>query len=68
MLALIGETFEYSGEITGCVYASRSRGPRIAVWLSNAKNETAVQSIGRQLKEVLNITVSTDVAFKPFYE
>merc|ERR1719444_679964 len=54
-LALIGEAFVDSGGelVCGAIVSVRSRASKIALWLSAAKDEKKVMTIGREYRNVL---------------
>lgn len=45
-MAMIGETFEHSEEITGCVVSTRAKGDRISIWTKHADKKEACEAIG----------------------
>eukprot|EP00930_Biecheleria_cincta_P077002 TRINITY_DN64245_c0_g1_i1.p1 TRINITY_DN64245_c0_g1~~TRINITY_DN64245_c0_g1_i1.p1 ORF type:complete len:262 (+),score=50.38 TRINITY_DN64245_c0_g1_i1:95-787(+) len=57
-LALIGEAFlDHGGELVcGAIVSVRSRASKIALWLSAAKDEKKVMTIGREYRNVLAST------------
>ncbi|GMH34124.1 hypothetical protein BSKO_01958 [Bryopsis sp. KO-2023] len=62
-MAMVGEAFEEGEEICGLFCSIRNRGNRIQVWTRNADNEDAQKSIGKQLKDVMNIKEDGRLAF-----
>ncbi|GJP42753.1 hypothetical protein CLOM_g2288 [Closterium sp. NIES-68] len=64
LLALIGEQFTEGADICGAVANARQNKDRVAIWTKTASNEAVQMSIGRQLKEILNI--SDRIAFSSF--
>lgn len=59
VLACIGENFEDSDQICGCVVSVRKQNDRLALWTRDAHNEGACVRIGEKLKEVLGISNQT---------
>jgi len=55
ILACIGETLEFTEDITGAVVSIRKSADRICFWTRDAKNEANNLSIGRQLKVSLEL-------------
>lgn len=53
VLALVGETLGVEDEICGAVFSKRKNGDRIAVWNRNRENDTAIVTLGRQLKSLI---------------
>jgi len=53
VLALVGETLDVEDEICGAVFSKRKGGDRIAVWNRSRDNDTAIVTIGRQLKAII---------------
>jgi len=53
VLALVGETLGVEDEICGAVFSKRKNGDRIAVWNRNRENDTAIVTLGRQLKALI---------------
>lgn len=49
--------------ITGCVVAIRTRGHKIALWLSEAKNETIIREIGRRWRSIMNLQSNLRIHF-----
>jgi len=58
LLALVGETLDIDDEVCGAVFSRRKGGDRIAVWNRNRDNETAIMTVGRQLKAILGADFS----------
>lgn len=56
VLALIGEQVDEGADICGAVVSIRPGKDRVAVWTKSANSENIQMSIGRQLKEILDIT------------
>merc|ERR1719443_1110670 len=73
-LALIGEAFmDAGGELVcGAIVSVRSRASKIALWLSAAKDEKKVYSVGREYRNVLASTpglqdlASKELTFEDF--
>eukprot|EP00033_Pygsuia_biforma_P000140 GCRY01000176.1.p1 GENE.GCRY01000176.1~~GCRY01000176.1.p1 ORF type:complete len:219 (-),score=27.58 GCRY01000176.1:111-767(-) len=53
LLALIGEMFEQSEEICGCVFSRRKAADRIALWNRQKDGEDAVRHLGEQFRDCL---------------
>mmetsp|Transcript_4852 Transcript_4852/g.30967 ORF Transcript_4852/g.30967 Transcript_4852/m.30967 type:complete len:171 (-) Transcript_4852:2386-2898(-) len=68
MLALIGEQFNETDEICGAVLSVRNRQDRVAVWTKTASNEAAQLSIGRQIKQVLDVGDNTQIGYLTFQD
>ncbi len=49
--------------ITGCVVAIRTRGHKIALWLSEAHNATVVREIGRRWRSIMNLPSNIRIQF-----
>lgn len=49
--------------ITGCVVAIRTRGHKIALWLSEAHNGTIVREIGRRWRSIINLPSNVRIQF-----
>lgn len=49
--------------ITGCVVAIRTRGHKIALWLSEAHNGTIVREIGRRWRSIMNLPTNSRIQF-----
>lgn len=49
--------------ITGCVVAIRTRGHKIALWLSEAHNETIVREIGRRWRSIMTLPSNARIQF-----
>lgn len=64
MLACIGEVFEHSEEVTGCVFSARRQAFRIAIWTRHAKEADKTRSIGRQLREILSLKPGTSISYQ----
>jgi translation initiation factor 4E len=63
VLALIGEQFADPGEICGAVVNVRNRGDRISLWTRTGGNEAAQLSVGKQMKQVLDLNDSTKLGY-----
>lgn len=55
LLGLIGEQFSAGDDICGAVVSVRKYQDRIAVWTKTSSNEDTQMSIGKELKEMLNL-------------
>ncbi|KAK5666030.1 eukaryotic translation initiation factor 4E, variant 2 [Batrachochytrium dendrobatidis] len=56
MMAVIGEQFTYSDEITGIVVSNRRAHDRISVWTRDAEDREKCLKIGEELKKFLPTT------------
>eukprot|EP00475_Leptophrys_vorax_P019100 TRINITY_DN2610_c0_g2_i1.p1 TRINITY_DN2610_c0_g2~~TRINITY_DN2610_c0_g2_i1.p1 ORF type:complete len:262 (+),score=27.37 TRINITY_DN2610_c0_g2_i1:500-1285(+) len=56
VLALIGEQLEQGADVCGAVVNIRTGKDRVAVWTKSAGNEQVQMSIGKQLKEILDVS------------
>ncbi|KAI9307728.1 translation initiation factor eIF 4e-like domain-containing protein [Cunninghamella echinulata] len=65
VLAMIGEQFAYEGEICGAVVSIRKVFFRIALWIKSSERGEVVETIGRQLKEFLDVPNNIVVEFAP---
>ncbi|KAK4769983.1 hypothetical protein SAY87_030515 [Trapa incisa] len=54
LLAMIGEQFDHGDEICGVVVNVRARQDKVSLWTKNASNESAMVSIGKQWKELVD--------------
>ncbi|XP_031618088.1 eukaryotic translation initiation factor 4E1-like [Contarinia nasturtii] len=63
ILCLIGEAFDYSEDICGAVVNVRLNRHKIAIWTSN-NNKQRILSIGRKLKESLNIPQELQIQYE----
>jgi hypothetical protein len=57
------DTEPLSHYITGCVVAIRTRGHKIALWLSEAHNATVVREIGRRWRSIMNLPPHIRIQF-----
>ncbi|BDA46266.1 Eukaryotic translation initiation factor 4E-1 [Coccomyxa sp. Obi] len=58
ILACIGEQFTEGDEICGIVVNVRAKQDKLCVWTKTAANEAAQVSIGKQLKQILDLDTS----------
>ncbi|CAO3612166.1 unnamed protein product [Cunninghamella echinulata] len=65
VLAMIGEQFAYEDEICGAVVSIRKVFFRIALWIKSSERGEVVETIGRQLKEFLDVPNNIVVEFAP---
>ncbi|CAG8676988.1 16354_t:CDS:2, partial [Cetraspora pellucida] len=65
MLACIGEAFEYTDEVCGAVVSVRKIFYRISLWTRTSFNKEICESLGRQLKQTLNLNPSQQLEFQP---
>mmetsp|Transcript_63 Transcript_63/g.201 ORF Transcript_63/g.201 Transcript_63/m.201 type:complete len:224 (-) Transcript_63:1245-1916(-) len=63
ILAMIGEQFDEGHDLCGVVANIRARQDRVAIWTKTASKEEVQMSIGKQLKEVLDIAPMTTIGF-----
>mmetsp|Transcript_28046 Transcript_28046/g.38771 ORF Transcript_28046/g.38771 Transcript_28046/m.38771 type:complete len:201 (+) Transcript_28046:131-733(+) len=63
LLAVIGEQFEDGEEICGAVVNIRNKQDRISIWTKNASSEASQMSVGKRLKEILEISESGSLGF-----
>lgn len=63
-MALIGEMFDESDEICGLFCSIRATRARIQLWTRNGDKDDAMRSVGKQLKEHLNIQASGKLVFQ----
>nr|ACO14709.1 Eukaryotic translation initiation factor 4E [Caligus clemensi] len=65
MLCLIGESFDdHSPIINGAVVSVRPKLDKIAIWLGDASKNNMVLTIGKKVKERLNIDKKTTLGFE----
>ena len=63
LLAMIGEQFAESDEICGAVVSVRNRGDRLALWTKTASNEAGQISIGKALKQFVDLPETTSIGY-----
>jgi translation initiation factor 4E len=66
VLACIGEQFDEGDEVCGVTVNIRAGKDRIELWTKTAANEALQMSIGKQLKQLLDIPDSTKIGFVVF--
>jgi len=66
LLALIGEEFEDSDQVCGCVISPRARQNKLALWTKDAKKKDAVLRIGKTLKT--NISFKLSIPYQGHHE
>jgi hypothetical protein len=66
VLACIGEQFEEGDEVCGVTVNIRAGKDRIELWTKTAANEALQMSIGKQLKQLLDIPDSNKIGFVVF--
>ncbi|CAD5112865.1 DgyrCDS2077 [Dimorphilus gyrociliatus] len=60
LLCMIGEAFgEYGHQICGATINIRTKGDKLGLWTQNSTDELGIVSIGKTLKERLNMNRST---------
>ena len=62
-MAAVGEQFDESDEICGLFCSIRAARFRMQLWTRNGENDDAMRSVGKQLKQHLNITESGKLVF-----
>ncbi|KAI9473492.1 MAG: eukaryotic translation initiation factor 4E-1 [Benjaminiella poitrasii] len=65
ILAMLGEQFKYEDEICGAVVSVRKMFYRVALWIKSSERNETTETIGRQLKEFLNLNSNLAVEFTP---
>ncbi|KAI9354410.1 translation initiation factor eIF 4e-like domain-containing protein [Pilaira anomala] len=65
ILAMLGEQFQYEDEICGAVVSVRKVFYRVALWIKSSERNEKIETIGRQLKEFLNLNATLSVEFTP---
>ncbi|KAI7906403.1 translation initiation factor eIF 4e-like domain-containing protein [Cokeromyces recurvatus] len=65
ILTMLGEQFKYEDEICGAVVSVRRVFYRVALWIKSSEKNETTETIGRQLKEFLNLNSSLVVEFTP---
>ncbi|GAN11413.1 eukaryotic translation initiation factor 4E-1 [Mucor ambiguus] len=65
ILAMLGEQFKYEDEICGAVVSVRKVFYRVALWIKSSERNERIETIGRQLKEFLNLNSALVVEFTP---
>ncbi|XP_017073947.1 eukaryotic translation initiation factor 4E1 isoform X2 [Drosophila eugracilis] len=55
LLCMIGECFQYSDEICGVVINMRNKANKLSLWTKDSRNVQAILSIGRQIKQLLEL-------------
>jgi hypothetical protein len=66
VLACIGEQFDEGDEVCGVTVNIRAGKDRIEMWTKTAANEALQMSIGKQLKQLLDIPDSNKIGFVVF--
>ncbi|SAM05884.1 hypothetical protein [Absidia glauca] len=62
---MIGEQFAFEDQVCGAVVSVRKVFFRIGLWIKSADNDEIVQSIGKQLKQFLEVPPNLQVEFAP---
>lgn len=62
-MAIVGEQFDESDEICGLFCSIRPQRFRMQLWTRNGENDDAMRSVGKQLKQHLNITENGKLIF-----
>mmetsp|Transcript_34741 Transcript_34741/g.87930 ORF Transcript_34741/g.87930 Transcript_34741/m.87930 type:complete len:202 (-) Transcript_34741:596-1201(-) len=68
VLGCIGEQFTEGDEVCGIAVNIRGKGDRIELWTKTASNEAVQTSIGRQLKQFLDMPESMKIGYSVFSE
>jgi hypothetical protein len=66
VLACIGEQFDEGDEVCGVTVNIRNGKDRLELWSKTAANEALQMSIGKQLKQMLDISDSNKIGFVVF--
>lgn len=66
MLACIGEQFDEGDEVCGVTVNIRNGKDRLELWSKTAANEALQMSVGKQLKQMLDIPDSNKIGFVVF--
>lgn len=66
VLACIGEQFDEGDEVCGVTVNIRNGKDRLEMWTKTAANEALQMSIGKQLKQMLDIPESNKIGFVVF--
>jgi len=66
VLACIGEQFEEGDEVCGVTVNIRQGKNRIEMWTKTAANEALQISVGKQLKQLLDVSDNTKIGFSVF--
>lgn len=64
VLAVIGESFEFSNEICGLVVSIRKSMDKIALWTRTSSNRDATVSVGRQFKQSLELAENQTLGYQ----
>jgi translation initiation factor 4E len=68
VLACIGEQFDEGEEVCGVTVNIRNGKDRLELWSKTAANEALQMSVGKQLKQLLDIPDSNKIGFVVFHE
>ena len=66
VLGCIGEQFTEGDEVCGIAVNIRPKGDRIELWTRTASNEAAQTSIGKELKQFLDIPDQMKLGYSVF--
>jgi hypothetical protein len=66
VLACIGEQFDEGEEVCGVTVNIRNGKDRLELWSKTAANEALQMSVGKQLKQLLDIPDSNKIGFVVF--
>lgn len=66
MLACIGEQFDEGDEVCGVTVNIRNGKDRLELWSKTAANEALQMSLGKQMKQMLDIPDSNKIGFVVF--
>mmetsp|Transcript_91461 Transcript_91461/g.158559 ORF Transcript_91461/g.158559 Transcript_91461/m.158559 type:complete len:310 (-) Transcript_91461:398-1327(-) len=70
LMAFVGEQFEASDDICGVIVSVRFKDTErkrdvLSVWIKDVNNTKAQESVGRQLRSILQLTEKDSIEFKP---
>ncbi|CDS06777.1 hypothetical protein LRAMOSA09302 [Lichtheimia ramosa] len=68
LLAMIGEQFAHEHEICGAVISVRKVFFRLALWIRSSDRNETTETLGRQIKEFLDIPPNLNLEFTPHGE
>ncbi len=63
LLGMIGEQFAEPSEVCGAVVSVRQKQDRISLWTRTADKESIQVTLGKQLKQVMNVEEGTRIGF-----
>jgi hypothetical protein len=65
LLLAVGESFDDGAHIHGFQYSVKKTEDRVSVWLRDAADAAACESVGRQLKVQLALPDALKIKFRP---